>query len=104
LTDDSYHAEVVRDIEFVDTRSSVPSSSIVAAMPDRELQDYIEWCSKIFADLMDYFDSDQYFSRLNDAKYIRYNAVRMPVKSSQCNQQTVHMVHSSGSTRCKKHQ
>jgi len=40
------------------------------AMPKRELQNYIAWCFKRFANFTDYVDYDQYFSRLNDVKYI----------------------------------
>ena len=73
------------------------------AMPKGELQNHIAWCFKRFADFTDYVDHDQYFSRLNDAKYIRYNAVAIPVTSFQCDEQAVHMVRCTGSTRWRKH-
>jgi len=51
------------------------------AMPKGELQNHMAWCFKRFADFTDYVDHYQYFSRLNDAKYIQYNAVAIPVTS-----------------------
>ena len=54
------------------------------AMSKGELQIHIGWCFKRFADITDYVDHNQYFSRLNDAKYIRYNTVAIPVMSFQC--------------------
>jgi len=45
------------------------------AMQKGELQNHIAWCLKRFADFTDYSDHNQYFSHLNDAKYIRYNEV-----------------------------
>ena len=45
------------------------------AMPKGELQNHIAWCFKRFADFTDYVDHAQYFSRLNDANYIRKNTV-----------------------------
>jgi hypothetical protein len=72
-------------------------------MPEGGLQNHIAWCFKRFADFTDYVDHDQCVSRLNDAKYIRYNAVAIPVTSFQCDQQAVHMIHCTGSTRWRKH-
>jgi len=73
------------------------------AMPKGELQNHIAWCFKRFADFTDYVNHDQYFSCLNDANYIQYNAVAIPVTSFQCDEQAVHMVHCTGSTRRRKH-
>jgi hypothetical protein len=39
-------------------------------IPKGELQNHIAWFVKRFADFTDYVDHDQYFSRLNDEKYI----------------------------------
>jgi len=46
------------------------------AMPKAELQNHIAWLFNRFADITDYVDHDQYFSRLQDAKCIGYNAER----------------------------
>jgi len=73
------------------------------AMPKEELQNHIAWYFKRFADFTDYVDHDQYFSRLNDAKCIWYNPVAIPVMSFQCNEEAVHMVRCTGSTRWRKH-
>jgi len=73
------------------------------AMPKGELQNHIAWCFKIFADLIDYIDHDQYFSHLNHPKYILYNAVAISGMSSQCDEQAVHVVPCTGSTRWRKH-
>jgi len=73
------------------------------AMPTGELQNHIACCFKRFADFTDYVDRDRYFCRLNDAKFIRYNAVAIPVTSFQCDEQAVHMVRCTGSTRWRKH-
>jgi hypothetical protein len=73
------------------------------AMPKVELQNHIAWCVKRFADFTDYVDHDQYFSRLNDGKYIRNHTVAIPVTSSQFDEQPVHMVRCTGSTRWRKH-
>jgi len=73
------------------------------AMSKGELQNHITWCFKRFADFTDYVDHDQYFSCLNDANYIRYNALAIRVTSFQCDEQAVHMVRSTGSTRWRKH-
>jgi len=72
------------------------------AMPKGELQNHIAWCFKRFADFTDYVDHNHYFSHLNDAKYIRYNTVATLVKSLQCEEQAVHMVHRTASTRWEK--
>ena len=73
------------------------------AMPKGELQNHIAWCFKRFADFTDYIDHNQYFSNLNNAKYIRYNTVAIPVTSCQCDEQGVHMVRCTGSTKWRKH-
>jgi len=73
------------------------------AIPKGELQNHIAWCFKIFADITDYVGHNQYFCRLNDAKYIRYNAVAHLLPSFQCNEEAVHMVPCTGSTRSRKH-
>jgi hypothetical protein len=73
------------------------------AMPKGETQNHIAWCFKRFANITDYIDHDQYFSCRNDAKYIRYNPVAIPVTSFQCNERAVHMVRCTGSTRWRKH-
>jgi len=72
-------------------------------MPKGELQNHIAWCFKGIADFTDYVDHDQYFSCLNDAKFIWYNPVAILVMSFQCDVQTVHMVRCTGSTRWRKH-
>jgi len=54
------------------------------AMPRGELQNHITWCFKRFADFTQYVNHDQDVSRLNDAKYIQYNAIAIPVTSFQC--------------------
>jgi len=64
------------------------------AMPKGELQNHIAWCFKRFADFTDYVDHDQYFSCPNDAKYIPYNVVAIPVTSFLCDEEAVHMTHS----------
>jgi len=69
------------------------------AMPKGEPQTHIAWCFKSFANFTDYIDHGQHFSRLNDAKYIRYNTLAIPVTTFQCDQQVVHMVRCNGSTR-----
>jgi len=73
------------------------------AMPKGELKNHIAWCFKRFANFTDYMDHDQYLSHLNDAQYIRYNAVAIPVMSFQCDVQAVHMVCCTGSRRWRKH-
>jgi len=72
-------------------------------MPEGDLQNHIAWCFKRFADFTDYIDNDQYFHSLDDAKYIRDNAVAIPVRSVQCNKQAIHWVCCTGSTRGRKH-
>ena len=74
------------------------------AMLNGELQIHIAWCFKSFADFTDYVDHNQYVSHLNDAKYIRYNAVVIPVTFFHYDKPAVHMVHCTGSTRWRKHQ
>jgi hypothetical protein len=73
------------------------------AMPKVELQNHIAWSFKTFADFTDYFNHNQNFSRFNDAKYILYNAVGIPVTSFQRYKQAVLIVHCTGSTRWRKH-
>ena len=73
------------------------------AMPKGELQNQIAWCFERFADFTDCVDHNQYFSRLNDAKYIGYNAVAILVTSFQSDKQAVHMVHCTGFTTWRKH-
>jgi hypothetical protein len=72
-------------------------------IPKGELQNHIAWFVKRFADFTDYVDHDQYFSCLNDEKYIQYNAVAILVMSFQCDEQAVHMVCCTGSTRWGNH-
>jgi len=73
------------------------------AMPEGELQNHIDCCFKRCAHFTDYIDQVQYFSRLNDAKYIPYKAVAIPVPLFECDEQAVHMVCRTGSTRWRKH-
>jgi len=61
-----------------------------------ELQNHIAWSFKRFADFTDYDDHDQNFSRLNDAKYILYHGVGIPVTSFQRYKQAVHMFRGTG--------
>jgi hypothetical protein len=61
-------------------------------MPKEALQNHITWCFKRFADFTDYIHHDQYINRLNDAKYMWYNAVAIPVTSFKYDKQAVHMV------------
>jgi len=73
------------------------------AMPKGELQNPIAWCFKRFADFTDDVDHVQYISHLNEAKYIRHNAVAVWVMSSQCDELAVHMVYCTGSTWWRRH-
>jgi len=73
------------------------------AMPKGELQNYIAWCFKRVAYFTDYVDHNQYFSRLNKAKYIQNNTVAIPLMFFRCDKQAVHMVRCTGSTRWRKH-
>jgi len=73
------------------------------AMPKGELQNHIAWCFKRFADFTDYINYDLYFSRLNDAKCMQYNIVAILVMSFHCDEQAVHFVCCTGSTRWRKH-
>jgi len=75
----------------------------LCAMPKGEVQNHIAWCFKRFADFTDYVNHDQYCSRLNNAKYIRNNTVAILLTSFQCDEQEVHIVRCSGSTRWRKH-
>jgi hypothetical protein len=72
-------------------------------MPIGELQNHIAWCFKRFANFTDYVDHDLNFSLLNNAKYIRHNAVAIWVTSFQCDEQAVHMVRWTGSTGWRNH-
>jgi hypothetical protein len=69
------------------------------AMPKEDLQNYIAWCFKRFANFTNYVNHNQYFDCPNNAKYIRYNAVANLMTSFQCGKQAVHMVCCTGSTR-----
>jgi len=51
------------------------------AMPTGDLQNHIAWCFERFADFTDYVHYEEYFSCLNNAKYIRFNAVAILVTS-----------------------
>jgi len=82
---------------------TVDSLAKWCAIPQGELQNYIPWYFKRFADFADYINHDQYFSCLNHAKFIQYNTVSIPVTSFQCDEQAVHMVRCTGSTRWRKH-
>jgi len=73
------------------------------AMRKGELQNHLAWCFTRFADFTDYVDHDQCLSRLNNAKYIRYNALPIPAMPVPCDKQAVHMVHCTGSTTWRKH-
>jgi len=73
------------------------------AMPKGELQNYIAWCFIRFANFTDYDDHDQYCSRLQDVKFILYYAVALLVVSFQFDEQAVHIVCCTGSTRWRKH-
>jgi len=72
-------------------------------MPKGELQNHIAWYFNRFADFRDDVDHDLDFSHLNNAKYILYNAVAIPVTCFQCDEQAVYMVRCTGSTRWRKH-
>jgi len=69
------------------------------AMPKGVQLNHIACCFKIFADFTDSIDHNQYFSRLNDAQYIGFNVTAMLVMSFQCDEETVHMVRCTRSTR-----
>jgi len=73
------------------------------AMPKEELQNNIAWCLKRFANFTDYVDHNQYSSHLNNANHIQYSAVAILVMSFQGNEQAVHTVRCTGSTRYRKH-
>ena len=55
------------------------------AMPKGVQQNHIAWCFKRFSNLTDYVNHDQYMSRLNDGKYLRFNVEAILVTSFQCN-------------------
>ena len=73
------------------------------AMFKGELQNHIACCLKRFANFTDFIDNDQYFSHLNNAKYIQYNTVAIPMMSYQYDAQAVHIVHFTQSTWWGKH-
>jgi len=74
------------------------------AKPKRELQNQFGRCFKRFANFTDYINHNRYFSHLNDANYIQYNTVAVPVTFVQCDKQAVHMVCCTGSTGWRRHQ
>jgi hypothetical protein len=82
---------------------TLDNSVKLCAIPKGEQQNHLALCFKRFADITDYVDHNQYFSLLNDAKYIQYNAIAIPVTSCQCDMPADHMVCCIGSTRCRKH-
>ena len=53
------------------------------AMPTGQLQNYIAWCVKRFADCTYYIDNNQYVGHLKGAKHIWYNVVAIPVRRFQ---------------------
>ena len=61
-------------------------------MPKGELQNYIGWCFKRFANFTDDIDYNQESSYLNHATYIAYSTVAILLTSFQCDKQAVHMV------------
>jgi hypothetical protein len=73
------------------------------AMSKGELQNPIASFFNRYANFIYYVDHDQYFRGPNDAEYIRYNTVAHPVTSVQYDQQAIHMVCCTGSTRWRKH-
>jgi hypothetical protein len=73
------------------------------AMPKGELLNHITGGFKGFADFTDYVDHDQYCGRHNDAQFIQYNPLAIPMTSFHCDEQEVHMVRCTGSTRWRKH-
>jgi len=72
-------------------------------MPQGELHNHMAWCFKLFSDFTDYVDRDQYCSRLNNPKFIRYSTVAIPLTSLQRDEQAVHMVRFTGSTRWRNY-
>ena len=73
------------------------------AMPHGELLNHIAWWFKRFANLTDYVNQDRYFSHLNDAKYVRYNALAIRVMFFYGDEQAVHIVRYNWCTRWRKH-
>jgi hypothetical protein len=73
------------------------------AIPIGELQNYIPWRLKRFADFTDYVDHDKYISRCNVSKYIRYNTAPTLVTSFQCDEQALDMVRCTGPSWWRKH-
>jgi len=73
------------------------------AMRKGGLQNHIAWCFTRFADFTDDVDHDQYVRHLINANFIRYSAVAIPVMSFQCDEQAVHIVRCTWSTRWRKH-
>lgn len=72
-------------------------------MPKWKLQNYTTCCFKRFANVIDYVNHDQYFRHLNNMTYMQYNAVAIPVRSFQRNQQAVYTVYCTGPTRQRTH-
>jgi len=54
------------------------------AMPKGELPNHIAWCFMRFANVTDYVNLDQYFSCLNDEKYIQPIEITLWVTSFRC--------------------
>lgn len=73
------------------------------AMPKAELPNHIPWCFKRFAVFTDYIDRDQDFTLLNNSKYIWYNTLAIPVMTSEWDEQAVHIVRCTASTRSTQH-
>jgi len=73
------------------------------AMPKGKLHNHMTWCFKRFSDFADYVNHDHYVSHFNDAQYIRSHTMTIVVTSFQCNEQAVHMVSCTGSTRWRKY-
>jgi len=73
------------------------------AMPKEEIQNYIAQYFTRFADITDYVEHDQYFSGLNKANHIWYNAVVIQVTSFQCDEQAIHTFHCTWSTWWRYH-
>jgi hypothetical protein len=70
---------------------------------NEELQNLITWCFKWYINFTDYVDPDWHCSCFNCADYIPFNAVAFLVTSFQFDQQAVHMVCCTGSTRWREH-
>lgn len=59
--------------------------AVWCAMPQGELQNYITWYFKRFADFTEYVNHIQYLSRFNNTKYFGYRMVVILVTSFQFN-------------------